>query len=942
MRCHNEEKMKSGIRVDHLDGGLAERNVRLWEAIRKLVADEEMPPEKQPQPTGEQRRVLSDWSNEALALARARQREKNGSVRRLTVSQYSNTLRDLLGIEDDLTGILPPDGVSNDGFSNNGQTLLLSPLLVESYFDIAEKALNLCIVDEEAKPVVQNFRVDLGAAVNPDPFPDKLILGANSHLLENDELLVTELTPIKPFEFVPYVMRTKYRFIEGYQGNATVRGWREYESIYHAVFAGLRGSEGYPKGLAHESVPEGLLLRPAIPSAEMFTVESTYGPHANFKISLRELPDHGRFRVTVRAARYDDGLLLGAGKAAQAEGVDGTITVSEPESPRTVHIETAGLYQADAYLEPTSDGSPAEGPKTVSLTLGQRHFSGVLHQAAFLVVRLPTGPLDVSARHAGKAAVDRVVLTPLNTQLLATRFERFEKRSPRVGVHVGLRRDCGSTFKPVGPPQSVSLSEFREFVFEGAINNFPRPEVEHDNVNYLAGIREIAVRSEYTDGRDMPRLLLKSVEFEGPLYETWPPATHRRIFIDSDNENDPAVYAREVIRSFADRAFRRPATDREIASCFEVWKDSSAEGSNFERSVKDALLVVLTSPQFLFLIENSKGPEPEDLDPYELASKVSYFLWDTAPDDRLLELAAAGRLREALDVEIERMILDPRFRQFAAEFASQWLSLDKLDVVEIDRTRYPRLTRDTKTALRNEPIEFVMYLIRKNLPLRNLVQSDFIVADEVVASYYALGDRTESGFECLPIQHEQVGLGGLLSQAGILAGLSDGRESNPIKRGAWLARKILGEPPDDPPPNVPDLPEGDGAQLTLRERLERHRDQEGCAKCHSGIDPWGLPLEQFDAGGLLKTAAEVDTRSTLPDKTEIADANALKAYLANDRIDQVAYSFLKHLTSYATGRSLSYNEVDRLKEQALELQLGGYRMQEMIRFVIKSEFFLEK
>ena len=165
----------------------------------------------------------------------------------------------------------------------------------------------------KSKPSIQNFRVDLGSSINPEPCPDDLILGANSLLLDNQDFMVTQLTPKKPFAFEPFHMRTNYRFIEGYEGNATVRGWREYHSIYHAVFACLRGGVGYPKGDAYSTVPQGLLLRPAIPADDF-----TYGPKANFKISLRELPDYGRFRVTVTAAKYDDGLLLDPGTSPQS------------------------------------------------------------------------------------------------------------------------------------------------------------------------------------------------------------------------------------------------------------------------------------------------------------------------------------------------------------------------------------------------------------------------------------------------------------------------------------------------------------------------------------------------------------------------------------------------------------------------------------------------
>ena len=247
-RCHNVDKMTSGIRVDQLDGSLADRHLFTWKDILKQVSDEAMPPEDELQPTASDRRLLVEWTRKAMATARARNTQKNGSIRRLTVAQYRNTLRDLLGIEDDLTDVLPPDAVSKDGFLNNGQSMQLSPLLIEAYFDVAERALDLCVVDEESKPVIQKFRMDLGEAINPEPYPGTLILGALNRLLRNQDFTVTQLTPKKPFDFQPFVMRTKYRFIEGYQGNGTVRGWRDFDTIYHSVFACMRGNAGYPKG----------------------------------------------------------------------------------------------------------------------------------------------------------------------------------------------------------------------------------------------------------------------------------------------------------------------------------------------------------------------------------------------------------------------------------------------------------------------------------------------------------------------------------------------------------------------------------------------------------------------------------------------------------------------------------------------------------------------
>lgn len=1156
MRCHNEETATSGVRVDQLDGALEDRHLRLWEAIRRKIGDETMPPKGQPQPTAAERQRMVDWITHALDVARSRPGPKNGLVRRLTVSQYRNTLRELLLLDDDLTEALPPDAISSDGFVNNKDTLQLSPLLLEAYFDVAAEALDRSIVDPKSRPTIQKFRVDLGASVNPHPFPEPLVLGANSLLLDNKDFVVTQPAPTKPFAFEPFAMRTKYRFIEGYQGNDTVRGWREYDSIYHAVFACMRGSHGYPRGLAYSTVPAGLLLRPAIPNDELFDNDGTYGPKANFKISLRELPDHGRFRVTVQAAKYNDGLLLDPGAPAQAPAAPGRVECRDPKTPQTVTLGKAGIYQVDVYaasrrdtpvapdvsrlsdglagswpldgmatgrlegnaqfvdspfgkavsldgdgdsvviprdesmnvrdadftvtawihpkqlrragivslgayswahgwyldmpdnkgvlrIDTTGPGNqsngtvsspqgvirpgawqhiaavvrrgksetrlyvngypvakggigpanldnpkvnlhlgripeahqfqgeldevrlyrralgeaeiqgllqpgrqfvqppPPEKPQEVTLTLGDRQFSGTLPQPAFLAVRLPAGTLAIQAQYAGVTGLDRVVLTPLaDEQEPARRFRAFEKRSPRLGVYLGLRRDCGSTLAQVGAPQTVAGDKLARLVFDGAIRNFPSPDVEKDNVNYLAGVREIGVRSEYTDGRDMPRLLIRSVDFEGPFYETWPPPSHRNIFVDFDRKADLPAYARKIIRTFGARAYRRPITPEEESALMAVFRKSFGAGGNFHQSVKDALLVVLTSPQFLFLIENSRGPEPEPLDNHELASKLSYFLWNGPPDRTTLTLASTGALRRRLDTEVGRMVKDPRFSRFVAEFTSQWLSLDKFNVLEPDRKRFPQLTRHNRTQLRQEPVEFLEYLIRNNLPVRNLIDSDFMVANEVAAGYYGLAAKTESGFQFLPIPHGRRELGGVLTQAAIMAGLSDGRESNPVKRGAWLARRIIAEPPDPPPPNVPALKEAAG-QLTLRQRLEQHRNQPGCRQCHSKIDPWGVPFEEFDAGGRLKPEP-VDASSRLPDQTEVSGISDLKRYLAQDRIDQVAFSVLKHLATYSTGRSLTYNELNRLKQDGLTLKAGGYRMQDMIRFVVSSKLFLEK
>lgn len=967
--CHNVDSAKGNLRVDNLSAQPNDRQLFQLEQVLSQIHTKQMPPADEEQPTDGERQQVMEWIRSTLKTAREAAPVRNGSIRRLTVGQYRQTLQDLLAIPDDLTRTLPPDAISKDGFTNNEQSMTLSPQQTETYFEIAGQALDLAMVNESEPPVIQKFRMDFGRRINPTPCPDNLILGANSELLRNEDFAVTELAAAHAFPFQPFHMKRKFEFIEGYVGNDTIRQWKKFDSIYHAVFACMRGSPGYPKGDAWEMNSDGMLLRPAIPSSEIFGVSNTYGPQANFKISLRELPDRGRFRVTVRAAKSRDAMLLDPRTPHRIQPESLTLAAIEAGSSASgvLSVPQHGIYQVDAVFK------PSEEKGAIQISAGDRTFRrGVsLNDAARLapddaasdrvvaigLMSLNAGEMPLQATIEGKPALQRIAVTRLpDDSPQAAACRDFDQRTPYLGVHLGLRRDCGSTLTQVQQPVAVRDDVLRDYVFEGAINDFPSPDVEKDNVNYLAGIREIGVRHEFTDGRDIPRLLIRSVEFEGPIFDTWPPESHRRIFVESAHRLENAdielleqqkassekldAYAADLIVSFTERAFRRPVKDNERSRLLKVWRESWDSSHQFRASIRDVLQVVLTSPQFLFLLEESSSPDAEGLNDHELASRLSYIFWNAPPDERLARLAATGELRKHWDEEFERLVNDERADRFVQQFASEWFALDRFDVVSTDGDRFPKLTRDTKAQLRREPAEYLRHLIRQNLPVRYLVSSDFIVANDVVAQYY--GVASECGLDFQPIVVSDARLGGIITQASVLAGLSNGREPNPIKRGAWLARRMVAEPPDDPPPNVPKLPENDGSSLTLRQKLEQHRNQEGCAKCHSGIDPWGLPFEEYDASGRFQERPAESVTSTLPDGTNVSGVKELKRYLAEDRLEQVAFSFLKHFVVYVNGRPLSYSDHYRLKTMCSNLRGSNYALRDLMKAALKSDLCLTK
>ena len=280
------------------------------------VGDGTMPPAAMPRPTAAERKQMVDWITQNIEAARVRVAPKNGLIRRLTVAQYRNTLQELLRMEDDLTNGIPPDAVSRDGFVNNQETLHLSTQLLESYLEIADTGAHARDDRSEDQTFDSGFPDGAGDGGESGAIRGTADAGRRTaRCLNNTDMLMTEPPLTKPFAFDRHLMQTKYRYIEGYQGNDTVRGWRRIrQHLSRCICAICAAAADIRKGRRSAWFPKGMLLRPAIPNDEMFGADGTYGPKANFKISTRELPDDGRFRITVMAAKYDDGLLLDAGR----------------------------------------------------------------------------------------------------------------------------------------------------------------------------------------------------------------------------------------------------------------------------------------------------------------------------------------------------------------------------------------------------------------------------------------------------------------------------------------------------------------------------------------------------------------------------------------------------------------------------------------------------
>jgi hypothetical protein len=523
--------------------------------------------------------------------------------------------------------------------------------------------------------------------------------------------------------------------------------------------------------------------------------------------------------------------------------------------------------------------------------------------------------------------------------------------APWLRAFAGNRLDDGMEYTTFGRPTRVDAPPGKPQVIElrGRLENLPIPVVDPTDKEFLSNLMVIGVWNDVlVSGNEAtsPALIIQSMEFEGPVTEAWPSASHRRVFFDDGLLARPAQYARQILERFLTRAFRRPASRSQIDRYLTYWRDQTARGARFEESVRDTLAAALSSPAFLHHVEEGRqdGTGPRRLDDHALASRLSYFLWNSMPDDELLTLAGRGQVRANLAGQAARLLADARARDFFETYAAQWLDLAALDRVRVDAERHPRYTRFVKQDMRLETSRFVEHLFQQNRPLGELVDAGYTLLNGNLAGFYGIVGVTGPEFRVVPIPPGGRG-GGLLTQGSFLVGHSTGAEPHPIKRGVWLAKKLLDDPPPPPPPNVPEIDRENPAiaRLPVRAQLELHRNRASCRGCHRKIDPWGIPLESFDAAGLPRAdLAAADTRSQLPDGTEIEGVSALKAHLLGARRDQLRHSVARHLVAYALGRTPGLVDEKAVGEIAARARARGDGLRDLLMAVIESEAFASK
>ena len=458
-----------------------------------------------------------------------------------------------------------------------------------------------------------------------------------------------------------------------------------------------------------------------------------------------------------------------------------------------------------------------------------------------------------------------------------------------------------------------------------------------------------------------PKLYLDYIEIEGPLYEVWPPKSVTMLLPKGLGKSQETVgYLREIIANFLPKAYRRPVSDSEIGLVLKVAQSEWEARDSFEAGLKAAIITALCSPSFLYLLEPAEDAAPRQLTEYELASRLSYFIWSSSPDEPLLQAAKDGTLRSRIKDHARSVLASNRSEALVNGFAKQWLKAGEFNRFTPDRNSYRKFYENEfegiNEDLNTEPLAFFSEIVRSNGDLRDFLDSDWTMANKRLAKWYGLPDGTAGEDNFVRVKFpEDSPRGGLLGMGAIHKWGSDGSRTKPVDRGKYVLEVLFNDPPPPPPPNAGEVePNVQGKNLTVRERLEQHRQIESCANCHSRLDPYGLAMENFNVVGQWRDFQDGENRwwgenegsriqvgGSLPSGASFQNFKEYKALLRGME-NRFFRGFSEKLFTYAFSRAPEPVDRGIIDDMVAALQESGGKFESAVLAIVTSEAFHTK
>ena len=483
--------------------------------------------------------------------------------------------------------------------------------------------------------------------------------------------------------------------------------------------------------------------------------------------------------------------------------------------------------------------------------------------------------------------------------------------------------------------------------FDVKANSAETAEVLEVAVPAMPGRERMQIAIDKRDDGAAPATLwIEYLALDGPLDPR--PASHRRLLAATPGKSQDEQ-TREVLSRFLRRAFRRPVEPAELDRSVQLVQQALAAGDSWEAAIQFAMQAALCSPKFLFRVELDDHPDSDEisnLNDFHLASRLSYFLWSSMPDDTLLDLAERNQRTKNLEAQVQRMLADPRSAALVDGFAMQWLQVKRIDFISPDGQLFPTFNDKLREAMLRETELFVQSIFRDDRSILELVDADYTFLNETLARHYGIVEPRVKGDQFQRVTLTDRTRGGLLTQGSVLTVTSNPTRTSPVKRGRWILEQVLGAPPPPPPPNVPELPEepADVSAASLRQRMEIHRRNPACANCHTKMDAIGFALENFNAVGAFRTKDgefEIDASGEFADGTTFSGPAELKAMVLQ-RKEEFVRCFVEKLLTYALGRGLEYYDRPTVDKIVASLPAEQYRFSAVVNQIVNCDAFRQR
>ncbi|HEY4247914.1 MAG TPA: DUF1592 domain-containing protein [Lacunisphaera sp.] len=893
--CHGDGIHKAGLALDSYQSAadvVAAR--KKWERVLHNVSQHQMPPDDDgPVPTDTERDLISRFvEQELFKLDPAHPDPGRVVLRRLNRAEYNATIRDLVGVDFKPAADFPPDD-SGYGFDNIGDVLSLPQVLLEKYLAAADRILDSAIVTDPVRSEVHHVPASL-AEIGFNALGDRGDGWVHLISLEEDDAAVELSLPAGD-----YLMRV--------QAFATKTG------------GALKG-QGSEIPLEFKTDPGPTRFAFLLDDCRIqdFVVGTDETHPQVYETRVGVPAGKQRFRAAVLRKRGgpDNELFMLNGRLGQ-------------QQPGIVYVK---------WLE-------IEGP----LPAATRRYGANRIEAPADSQLTPAGERVLP--HNGEVAVEVQNTRPTEVILRAQAYARQAGDEP---ARMEFRVDGNplKTFEVLAPATAQPLPGQR--VFSPALL-VAQPSVYEVRATLSAGSHRFAAAfvNEFSDqSNPNPNLTqrvlviqnLEVSDLSGPVITPEKPEPIARLFTAAGNpigKNEVKV-ARKIVGQFARRAWRRPVAAAEIDRLMGLYAQARGQGDGFEAGVKLAMKAVLISPHFLFIGENpsleKKSPNPRALDDFALASRLSYFLWSSMPDEELFDLAEKGELAKNLPAQVKRMLASPKARAMVDNFGGQWLQIRSLETFAPDKKIFPEFDTALRNAMERETNLFFEYVMTNDRSVLDFLTGDYTFVNARLATFYGFHGIVGDDFQKISLAGTPRR--GVLTQASILTLTSNPTRTSPVKRGKWVLENLLGSAPPPPPPNIPEL-DDKSRQLagTLRQQMEQHRTNATCASCHARMDPIGFGLENFNAIGEWRDkdgGIAIDASGKLSGDEKFSSAAELVGILADKRRWEFLHCLADRMLTYALGRGTDYYDRPALDEIVRRVERGDDKFSALILAVTES------